>query len=337
MTSTSQNYKLWSDVVTKPQSLQTKEEILKYLANAGILAVSTHNTQPWLIKIEDSSILVYPDFSKKLPYGDPQHRGIYISLGAYVQTAVLAATALGIETNIVRHDSYWEINCKKLSVTKKPNLELLTAISQRFSDKTYYLEKKVPKKSLLVLTQQVSTFPVDFVYTSNKSVIDYLSEQYLSAAGEMARERSFRQELASWLRPNRTSKKDGMPGFTAGVPLLLSYLGPYVLPLLPQAAQIQVKKDAHKLKKAPVVGVVVSPTNSKSDWFETGRLYTQLAISAIQMDIHMTPMAAFIENEPYQEKLRKVFDFPRKSRPQMFFRLGYSDTSVIHTPRRRVV
>lgn len=332
-----QNYLLWNEVLANPQSLDNETDTLRYLANVGALAVSTHNTQPWLVKLAQKSILVYPDFSKKLPFGDPLNRGLYISLGAYVQTVVLAAKALGLQNKILTQKTHWEIHFEDLRVTQKPEELLLAAISQRFSNKSYYLEKMVPKKSLEALSKQAEHFSVNLVSNAKPSVLEYLSKEYVKAAGEMAKEERFRKELASWLRPNRTAKKDGMPGFTAGVPLLLSYLGPYVLPIFPQAAKVQVMKDAGKLQRGPVVGVIFAFSNSKTDWFETGRLYTQTAISATQMKLHVTPMAAFIENPPYQEKLINVFNLPSKSRPQMFFRLGYSDTSVVHTPRRHVV
>ena len=37
-------------------------------------APSGHNTQPWLFKMKDAEIDIYPNFSEELPVVDPIHR-----------------------------------------------------------------------------------------------------------------------------------------------------------------------------------------------------------------------------------------------------------------------
>ena len=44
-------------------------------------APSGHNTQPWLFKMKDAEIDIYPNFSEELPVVDPIHRELLVSLG----------------------------------------------------------------------------------------------------------------------------------------------------------------------------------------------------------------------------------------------------------------
>lgn len=61
------------------------KEILKY----GILAPSTHNTQPWLFKVKDNSVEIYYDPKLKLPEADKEGRDLYISMGCLIENIII--------------------------------------------------------------------------------------------------------------------------------------------------------------------------------------------------------------------------------------------------------
>jgi len=44
---------------------------LKELVRLGTLAASSHNTQPWQFQLQERSITILPDFSRRCPVVDP--------------------------------------------------------------------------------------------------------------------------------------------------------------------------------------------------------------------------------------------------------------------------
>ncbi len=70
-------------------------------------APSGHNTQPWLFKIREAEIDIYPDFSKELPVVDHNHRELFVSLGCAVENLCVAAREKGYHTEVkVIKDSF---------------------------------------------------------------------------------------------------------------------------------------------------------------------------------------------------------------------------------------
>jgi len=60
----------------------------------ALLAPNAHNRQPWLIElIGVDKVRIHRDIERDLPETDPEHRQLFISLGAFLETMVLAASA----------------------------------------------------------------------------------------------------------------------------------------------------------------------------------------------------------------------------------------------------
>jgi hypothetical protein len=65
------------------------------LVRMGTLAALSHNTQPWLFRLQNRSIEVVPDFSRRCPVVDPDDAHLFKSLGCAAENIVQAAAAQG--------------------------------------------------------------------------------------------------------------------------------------------------------------------------------------------------------------------------------------------------
>ena len=63
------------------------------LVRAAILAASPHNTQPWLFKVNDSSIELHIDTQRNVGALDPYLREEHIGIGCALENLMLAAPA----------------------------------------------------------------------------------------------------------------------------------------------------------------------------------------------------------------------------------------------------
>jgi nitroreductase len=67
-------------------------QILRYAS----LAPSSHNTQPWRVKIiSDSEFIIQSDSTRWLPKVDPDNRELLLSIGAFWENLDQAALAFG--------------------------------------------------------------------------------------------------------------------------------------------------------------------------------------------------------------------------------------------------
>jgi hypothetical protein len=58
-------------------------------------APSAHNTQPWLLDYSPDRVELGFDPARALPVGDPTRRDLHLSLGAFVEAALISASAAG--------------------------------------------------------------------------------------------------------------------------------------------------------------------------------------------------------------------------------------------------
>lgn len=67
------------------------------------LAASSHNTQPWKFAVEPGRIVILPDLSRRCPAVDPDDHHLFASLGCAAENLVLAAQAVGLQTDDKAH------------------------------------------------------------------------------------------------------------------------------------------------------------------------------------------------------------------------------------------
>lgn len=56
------------------------------------MAPSGHNSQPWLVTVEDNRVVISPDYARSLPVVDRFNRELFISLGCAVENMCISAS-----------------------------------------------------------------------------------------------------------------------------------------------------------------------------------------------------------------------------------------------------
>ena len=70
------------------------------LVQAGLLAASPHNTQPWIFRVTPETIELYADTDRHLGAMDPFLREMYLGLGCALENMVLAGEARGYAVDL---------------------------------------------------------------------------------------------------------------------------------------------------------------------------------------------------------------------------------------------
>src|SRR3989344_5304350 len=135
-------------------SLQKPKEKIKFLLNYAILAPSTHNSQPWLFKIDNSSCKIFYDPRKAIKEADPVERDLYISFGCLIENLVIAAKYFGVFKDIkyFRHDQdkligeifFQNLDKKQsLSFVDRSLEDFIAAVPERVNTRGLFEKKSV--------------------------------------------------------------------------------------------------------------------------------------------------------------------------------------------------
>ncbi|MFY8186799.1 MAG: hypothetical protein ACOVLC_02455, partial [Flavobacterium sp.] len=117
----------------------TIQQILAY----GMHAPSSHNTQPWKVKIDENKIKVFGDFQRRLRFVDPNNREFLLSISAFIETIDYAAMATGNQLKIEPFLGSISADKELFSIEMKGNKQssinaTLSLIENRFTDRKNY-------------------------------------------------------------------------------------------------------------------------------------------------------------------------------------------------------
>ncbi len=331
------NYSAWSWDIRSCSPSWSIQEKIKFFLQAGILAPSLHNTQPWLFRIHDNVVNVMPDWNRQLKRADPEGHHILTSIGCCITNIETAAAYFGFSVSVRMLDDEEKTTGVQLtfSPSKHPDKFLRTLcpfIPKRYSDKLTYLPTPVAPE-ILSSIQHMQVDTLQAYTTDDAASIQEIAALQNEAVILDVRGHGFASELATWLKPNNTHDPDGMPGFVAGLPPPIAVAGKYFLPHLKVSGVILGKKDRESILTSPAVGVIVGAGTDDIDYINVGRLYERIALFLRSQDISSAPMHSIVFYEKAQRFFARLFCYTDKN-PRFFFRMGISQKKPYHTPRR---
>ncbi len=80
-----------------PESLDLEEDVVEQLVEAGGMAPSAGNMQPWKFLWHGKRLFLFHDEARSRSFWDPDHLIAHIALGACIENIVLKAHAFGLE------------------------------------------------------------------------------------------------------------------------------------------------------------------------------------------------------------------------------------------------
>lgn len=311
------------------------ESELRQILNSAKFAPSSHNTQPWQAIGKGSKLSIGYDSARHLKIGDPDKRELYMSLGCFTETVILAAQDFGYKVSYTFNGTEDSGSVIELSFNKAGvrNTKWSDLIKRRRSDRRMYQEKKLnpPQVNQLAKLKQGLA---SLVIIENKESIEFLAVMTRDATYEIMSEQEFRNELADWVRNNWTKKPDGMPGYTQGMPGPVSLLAKFVIRKTKRVASDQAKKDSKRVLHSSSIGLICVSENTEKAWIDAGRLYQRTCLSALDFEIKSSAVSAAVISTKTNGLIRTRLKL--NELPVALIRFGYTKGSVKSTPRRSV-
>lgn len=316
----------------------TEEQIWTFLLRYAVRAPSGHNTQPWRFHIADRRLHLYADRSRALPVVDPDDRELVMSCGAALAHLTVAMRHFGYAGDVMPFpdpadpDLLASVGLGQARTPRPGDHQLFRAIDMRHTHRADFETRPVPHPTLAQLERDTHKAGA----TLHAFTDDETKKAIATLVGEGDRTQfddvGFRRELAGWLRPNRTRRPDGMPGYAFGISDLASVLGPTMVATLNTGAS-QARKDERLARTAPALMVLSTPDDTPADWLAAGR-----AVAVLLLRTAARGVAASFLNQPVEVPAlrRQLGDLIGGSdSPQLLLRIGYAAPDRA-TPRRTV-
>lgn len=314
------------------------EEIWESLLHSAVRAPSGHNTQPWRFQICEERLYMYADRRRALPVVDPEDRALVISCGAALAHLIVAMRHSGYTGDVSRlpdpanPDLLALVGLGQAYTPRPDDLLLFESIGRRHTHRTSFDDRPIPGEILTQLENDTHEAGAALRVFTDAAVKAALGD--LIGEGDRAQfsDPGFRRELAAWVRPNRTHKPDGMPGYAFGISDLPSMLGPTVIATFDTGAK-QAKKDQQLAQSAPALLVLSTAGDTPSDWLAAGQAVAVLLLRATAHGLAASFLNQPIEVPALRVRLRDLLG--TCDSPQLLLRLGYGANDR-PTPRRAV-
>lgn len=309
----------------------TNIDKLQFISNYAILAPSGHNSQPWSITKTNGSLLLRLN---KDHYISGDKSGLlrvepYVSLGAFIETFILAARGFGYKIDLRLFPEKNVIAEFSMGNSIKKDSELLNAIKKRVSSRNNFRKDEI-SESIKNQILSTSFSGVATTEVSKREQISSVANLTETAVSKIMSNISYRRELGEWVRNNITKKKDGMPGFTHGVKLIPSLFAKfgiiYASKLGPPPSH-----SSELIENSALLLIVGYQKNDKLSHIGIGRTYASAAITAAKCGFSSSALGAAAIDPGTRKILIKQFDL--NYRPVIILRFGVSDTQARHSPR----
>ncbi|HAZ28724.1 MAG TPA: hypothetical protein DCY48_03035 [Candidatus Magasanikbacteria bacterium] len=329
------NYQAWT---VKPEQFPYNGNLvdhIHFLLRYAILAPSSHNSQPWRFFVSANSLDISFNEKRLLPVSDPLNRLAYIALGCALQNIRIAADYFGLQM-VCMYLPNGEIGSPAVHIQfstigkgKKDVTHLIHAIPERRSNRMPYTPKPIPDLFLHKL-RELSFGQNNIFCTTTVEMRNHIADVLMKARLTLFDHVPFRVELAGYKRHNLTRLGTGMPGFTMGFPLLMSFVAPWAVRKFNVIKLLQEKEERLLREQSPCFLIFGTKEDMPHHWVKSGECLQKILLEAERAGIHSS-ISVFPRTSDALAVYRSVA--PTGYSPHMFCRLGFSHERPRHSPR----
>lgn len=318
-------------------------EKLLYLLNYAVLAPSHLNAQPWLWKLDGSTLELYADRTRTMPIADPRGRQLIIGCGGALFNLRLAIRHFGYRGEVEYFPDPKNMDLlARVSLGARlqdenrshEELALFEAIHKRHTNRMRFEDRELPASVRQELKDAArgQGAVVRFIGDGERDAVLDLIQRGDAIQSD---DKDFRRELAAWVRPNDSLAKDGIPGTALGLKGVASHLAPLAIRGHAKGKSMAFK-ELELAANAPAFALLETEDDTPRAWLTAGQALNAVLLRASANGVH----ASFFNQPMEMDGLLRVMhlNLGLSLFPQMLFRLGYAARvgEVKPTPRRPV-
>jgi hypothetical protein len=305
---------------------------MQALLQAASLAPSSHNTQPWLFRLNGSVVDVLADRTRALPVNDPDDRELIISCGCALFNLRVAAAAANLDTVIESLPDAKDADLlARVRITPaagtQVDSDLNAAMGKRRTYRERFADTAVDPKALRSLVESVITEGATLTVLDTTS--QRLGAAALVAEGDAMQwaNPSWRRELAAWMHPRR--RGDGLT-----LPALAIPVAQLVVRTFDMGHGVAAK-DRQLADESPALAVLSTEADMPRDWLAAGQALQRLLLVGVQLGLQASYLNQPVQLAALRPKLQQLTGRPGYA--QLLLRMGIPNQTVPAAPRRQVV
>jgi len=316
---------------------------------AGGLAPSIHNSQPWRWRYQEGTLELFADLSRALPVIDTDHRQLVISCGAALLNAWLSLRAAGLDVEVDEfpqdhghsqdhgydHDLATAPLAALRIVGSRPatpdETRLAAAIGSRHTDRRPFAPGTVPIEALRGLRHAAEVEGCWLAALTSEDARVELAVLLARADWVERHDPDYQTELASWIR-YEPEAVDGIPR-----PIALSSTEPRVdeFPMRDftggfgdEAAWAQQAGELARTAQVerPDILVIGTDADGPADRLRAGRALCRVLLTATADGLATSPLGQALDIEATRSLVHSLTGGTGLT--QMILRVGYPDTSA---------
>jgi len=320
---------------------------------AAVLAANPHNIQPWLFRVDATTVDLFVDASRGIASLDPFDRERHVGLGCAVENLVLAAAARGYRPTVTLLPSTVDgTHVARVALEPGPAVRspMYEAIGERHTNRGPYTSRLVPDEVLDELGAQTAGLDgvaVRWLTTPDqKAAFGKLIADATEAV--IADDQQSRDGFA-WFRNNRDDIDAHMDGLTLDgqgldrVTLVLAKVLPASSRGAGDSFWLEQTRTVHTATAAAYGVVTVADPRLPVQRLTGGRLLERIQLAATVNGLALQHMNQITERIDREASLGKPATFaPRLDealttpgqQALVAFRIGYPVRSARRSPRR---
>ncbi|MDP3398016.1 MAG: hypothetical protein Q8S23_02630 [Bacteroidales bacterium] len=316
--------------ITKTPASQESDlnKIIYYASLAG----NSHNTQPWKVEVTEKTneILIKPDFSRHLKVVDPTSRGLYISLGAFIENLCQASAFYGYSpvTEIYKDHTSGQlfVNVKlQKSNSSKGNI---SSIEKRMTLRIPYKNAEIKPEHIDDLLDDTDNC-VSYISPSMPQ-FNYISQKTLESYSQQSNRDDAKKELAEWIRFSNKLVKENRDGLTTAGMGITGFAGVMVSQMYKPEDSMKdsfvnkgIDNVRNQVQNCGGWLLITQDQDSPENWIQTGRIYQRTNLRCRDLMIGMHPMNQMIEEANFEGDANRYLISNGKI--QFIARIGYVD------------
>ena len=169
-------------------------------------------------------------------------------------------------------------------------------------------------------------------FLNNKEDIQKVADVTAMAIVDAYNDVGFRKEMSHWMNSNLSTKKEGLPGYSLKMPLIISLIIPFLIRYF-NIGFLLSKLNKKSISSAPLL-IVISGKDGANSWMEVGRLAERIMLYLQSLGYQTSIYVGSIEINNRYKEIQKIVNL--KNSPQFIFTAGHIPGKHRVTPRHKV-
>jgi hypothetical protein len=296
-------------------------------------APSPHNTQAWLVEVEDETraVLAYRP-ERLLPVEDPTGEFLTCGMGIFVEALRIAAAARGLALSDellgpCRTAATGPTPLARLTLEPgSHDTDAREMLLRRRTSRLPYDGRRVPEHALAELADAAGAFRHAARFSSDPAFVRWVVELNAATLFYDLAEDDRRAEIRHWTRTSGREAKRAGDGFSPrcmGFPGALIWLffdhHRVIRPVEPALRRVYLRQ----MRGTATVGWLAGPWATPQDWYDAGRMLLRFWLAATAHGLVLQPFGSVITNPTAYARLDERIE-PQDDPVWLLLRIGYS-------------